>query len=99
MKPYTNTDRWRHIKHFVDTHPYSEDNLDYLKNWLEHFTPPNQSGTIEQDIDTPMIEPLHSLGNRYTNVSDIPDGGNFSDRQRCNHCGEILYCPCQGAQT
>ena len=45
MKPYTNKDRWRHIKHFVDTHPYSESNLEYLKNWLTSFT--NESMTTE----------------------------------------------------
>ena len=45
MKPYTNKDRWRHIKHFIDTHPYSESNLEYLKNWLTSFT--NESMTTE----------------------------------------------------
>ena len=45
MKPYTNKDRWRHIKHFIDSHPYSESNLEYLKNWLTSFT--NESMTTE----------------------------------------------------
>jgi len=39
-RKYTNKDRWRHTKHFVETHDYSESNLQYLKDWLDGFVPP-----------------------------------------------------------
>ena len=60
MKKYGNIQRWNHIKHFVTTHPYSEDNLDYLKNWLEHFIVPIKQ-SLEQDIENPMIGMLPNL--------------------------------------
>jgi len=44
MREYTNKDRWRHIKHFVDTHDYDPSNLEYLKSSIERFTiPPKES--------------------------------------------------------
>ena len=46
---YDNTDRWRHFKHFVDTHPYSEDNLEYLKTWITHFTAPPKESWVGVD--------------------------------------------------
>jgi len=49
MKPYTNKDRWRHIKHFVDTHPYSEDNYRYLQDWLSHFETCDNCKWYEKD--------------------------------------------------
>ena len=59
---YDNMDRWRHLKHFVDTHPYSEDNLEYLKTWITHFTaPPKESNRYEKVSDE---------SNQYENISD-----------------------------
>lgn len=56
MREYTNNDRWRHIKHFVDTHRYSRSNLEYLKNWLEHFK--SEEGVPLPSNPTPTEEEL-----------------------------------------
>jgi len=77
---YDNTDRWRHLKHFIDTHPYSEDNLEYLKTWITHFTvPPKQSKHPQgYDIDWDALpgeppkgyEKVSDESNQYENISD-----------------------------
>ena len=75
---YTNKDRWRHIKHFVDTHDYTSSNLEYLKSWLSSFTAPpkeswvgvddpNQNSYLMNDGST-HSPPRES--NRYESVSD-----------------------------
>jgi len=69
MRKYTNKDRWRHINHFVDTHPYSEDNLDYLNNWIAHF---EDVGVAPRGNATPTkrYDPVSDEANRYENISD-----------------------------
>ena len=62
MRNYTNKDRWRHLKHFVDTHPYSEDNLEYLKTWITHFTVPHKESN--------RYEKVSDESNQYENISD-----------------------------
>ena len=34
---WTNKEKWRHLKHFFDTHEYSWDNVDYARYWLTSF--------------------------------------------------------------
>ena len=38
---WTPEEKWRHIKHFIDTHTYSESNLAYLKSWVDYMILPN----------------------------------------------------------
>ena len=38
---WTKEEKWRHIKHFMDTHNYSESNLQYLKSWVTFITAPS----------------------------------------------------------
>ena len=77
MKPYTNNDRWRHIKHFVDTHPYSEDNLDYLKNWLEQFTTESMTTKAENLEKCSHWKPEDNNGKQK-----IPYGNNSIPRTK-----------------
>ena len=37
---WTTEEKWRHIQHFMNTHPYSEANLEYLKAWTKFLTAP-----------------------------------------------------------
>ena len=61
---YTNKDRWRHIKHFVDTHDYDPSNLEYLKSWIESFpVPPKESNRYEK---------VSVNSNRYDSISGVP---------------------------
>ena len=48
---WTQEEKWRHIKHFIDTHNYSESNLDYLKSWITFLTAP----TYEEVFGNPLI--------------------------------------------
>ena len=62
---YDNTDRWRHLKHFVDTHDYDPSNLEYLKSWIERFTvPPIESNRYEKVSDN---------SNQYDSISGVPE--------------------------
>ena len=70
---YDNTDRWRHLKHFIDTHPYSEDNLKYLKTWITHFTvPPKQSEeyTEEDYKSSPKMKQLMDEG-KFVDITNL----------------------------
>ena len=62
---YDNTDRWRHLKHFVDTHDYDPSNLEYLKSWIESFpVPPKESNRYEK---------VSVNSNRYDSISGVPE--------------------------
>jgi len=83
MRKYTNKDRWRHIKHFVDTHDYDPSNLEYLKSWIEHFTvPPKQSKHpqgYDMDWDALPGEPpkgyekVSDNSYQYDSISGVPE--------------------------
>ena len=65
---WTEEEKYKHIKHFIDTHPkYSESNAKYLKYWVDFFIIPTkqlkvqQVQQVQQDIEHPMIGMLPNL--------------------------------------
>ena len=91
MKKHGNIQRWNHIKHFVTTHPYSEDNLDYLKNWLEQFTTESMTTKAENLEKCSHWKPEDNNGKQK-----IPYGNNsiprsmIVDGAKCKRCEKTL---------
>ena len=97
MREYTNKDRWRHIKHFVDTHPYSEDNLEYLKTWITQFTaPPKESwvGVDDPNQNSYLMNDgsTHSPHRESTRYENISDNSNHDENVSDKNQSEVRRC-------
>ena len=62
---WTEKEKWKHIKHFMDTHSYSESNVEYLRYWVRSFLVP-----IKQSTKFDLINETDALYNMEDDVDD-----------------------------
>ena len=69
---WTEKEKWRHIKHFMDTHTYSESNLEYLKSWVEFML----GCSVNPELSPKNHTPVHESETDCSQNAICPNCGN-----------------------